>query len=792
MSGDLFGGGEDGTAPGPRAEATNGALAPLADRMRPRTLDEVVGQVHLIGPDGPLRRLLQAGNLPSLLLWGPPGCGKTTLARLVAGLGGARFLEYSAVAVGSRELKEVMAEAGRLQRATGRRTILFLDEIHRFNKAQQDALLPWVERGDVTLIGATTENPSFEVNSALISRTRLFVLAPLSVEDVGRLLRRAAAAPQGLDGRPAFADEALDLLARLSEGDARAALGLLESVAAAAGDEGADAPLDAAAVTRLVQTRAARYDKAGEEHFNLISALHKSMRNSDPQAAVYWLARMLESGEDPLYVARRLVRFASEDVGLAAPDALVRTIAARDAAHQLGMPEGAWAAQAAVYPRCACQCTARTAAAAEAGGTNPGAAAPAQCADQPDERRGLRRRLCVRSRHAGGAGRDDLPARRAGRHRFLPAGPPRLRGRTGGPHRADQAMARTPAQARCRRGHDGRRPHRRRTAGNRKSRRRRMKRIGVLTGGGDAAGMNAALRAVVRTAWRHGAEVIGINKGWLGLAEGTYQTMSPGSVSGILQKGGTILRTFRYPQFATAEGAAPVGRTLKKLKLDGMVIIGGDGSFRGGTKLEKEFGIPCIGVPATIDNDIPGTDYSIGFDTALNIAIDAVDKVRDTATSHGRIFVIEVMGREYGLLAAQTAIATGAEEVLLPEVPWKIDEVCSRIADGYSRGKHHALIIVAEGAGKASYVSFEIKARLNRDVRMVVLGHVQRGGAPSGFDRILASRLGHHAAESLFEGQHGIMVGVVSNKIQTSPLEKKSKAAAKAVLKDARLMELLV
>ncbi len=319
-----------------------------------------------------------------------------------------------------------------------------------------------------------------------------------------------------------------------------------------------------------------------------------------------------------------------------------------------------------------------------------------------------------------------------------------------------------------------------------------MKRIGVLTGGGDAAGMNAALRAVVRTAWRHDAEVIGIKQGWLGLAEGTYETMVPGSVSGILQKGGTILRTFRYPQFATPEGAAPVGRTLKKLKLDGMVVIGGDGSFRGAAKLEREFGLPVIGVPATIDNDIPGTDYSIGFDTALNIAIDAVDKVRDTATSHGRIFVIEVMGREYGLLAAQTAIATGAEEVLLPEVPWKIDDVCRRIAESYQRGKHHALIIVAEGAGKASYVSFEIKARLQRDVRMVVLGHVQRGGAPSGFDRIMASRLGHHATELLFEGQHGLMVGVVANKVQTSPLEKKTKAGPKSVLRDARLMELLV
>jgi len=196
-----------------------------------------------------------------------------------------------------------------------------------------------------------------------------------------------------------------------------------------------------------------------------------------------------------------------------------------------------------------------------------------------------------------------------------------------------------------------------------------VKRIGVLTGGGDAAGMNAALRAVTRTAWHHGAEVIGIRRGWLGLAEGLFETMTPGSVSGILDKGGTILRTFRYPEFATDQGTAPVARTLEKLNLDGMVIIGGDGSFRGATKIMREFSIPVVGVPATIDNDIPDTDVSIGFDTALNIAIEAVDKVRDTATSHGRIFVIEVMGRDYGLLAAQTAIATGAEEVLLPEIP---------------------------------------------------------------------------------------------------------------------------
>ncbi len=319
-----------------------------------------------------------------------------------------------------------------------------------------------------------------------------------------------------------------------------------------------------------------------------------------------------------------------------------------------------------------------------------------------------------------------------------------------------------------------------------------MKRIGVLTGGGDAAGMNPALRAVVRTAWQHGAEVIGIRKGWLGLAEGSYETMTAGSVSGILDKGGSILRTFRYPEFATDEGTAPVAKTINELKLDGMVVIGGDGSFRGATKLTREFGLPVVGVPATIDNDIPDTDISIGFDTALNVAIEAVDKVRDTATSHGRIFVIEVMGRHYGLLAAQTAIASGAEEVLLPEIPYDINDVARRIKDGYARGKHHAIIIVAEGAGKASYITFELQERLKRGVRMVVLGHVQRGGAPSGYDRILASRLGHHATELLFAGKHGIMVGLVANKLTTSSLEKEGKVSPEAVLRDARLMETLV
>ncbi len=319
-----------------------------------------------------------------------------------------------------------------------------------------------------------------------------------------------------------------------------------------------------------------------------------------------------------------------------------------------------------------------------------------------------------------------------------------------------------------------------------------MKRIGVLTGGGDSAGMNPAVRAVVRTACGFGAEVIGIQKGWLGLAEGLSTELTSKSVSGILHQGGTILRTFRYPEFATDEGAVPVAKNLEKLKLDGMIIIGGDGSFRGGTKLYKEFGVPVVGIPATIDNDIPGTDISIGFDTALNIAIDAVDKIRDTATSHGRIFVIEVMGREYGLLAAQTAIATGAEEVLLPEIPFNLDDICQNISAGYRRGKEHAIIIVAEGAGKASYITYEIRERLKRSVRMVVLGHVQRGGSPSGYDRILASRLGHRATEMLFEGQHGVMVGVVANRFKTSSLDKKSKPSAKNVLRDARLMEILV
>ncbi|MCP4291426.1 MAG: replication-associated recombination protein A [bacterium] len=330
---------------------------PLADRMRPASLHEVVGQDDLLGPNGPLGLLLKGDNLPSLLLWGPPGCGKTTLARLVAQHTQARFLEYSAVSVGSKELKAVMGESAKLKQVTGQRTLLFLDEIHRFNKAQQDALLPWVERGDVTLIGATTENPSFEVNSALISRTRLFVLQPLQPSHVTQLLRRALDDPRGLNiPHLTLDDDALTMLSDICEGDARAALGLLETVGSAYSARQEENPeeenkaLTAADIGAIIQNRASRYDKGGEEHFNIISALHKSMRNSDVQAALYWLGRMIEGGEDPLYIARRLVRFASEDVGLADPQALVQTLAARDAIHFIGLPEGALAlSQAVVY-----------------------------------------------------------------------------------------------------------------------------------------------------------------------------------------------------------------------------------------------------------------------------------------------------------------------------------------------------------------------------------------------------------------------------------------------------------
>jgi putative ATPase len=332
----------------PSREETTKGVSPLAERMRPRTLEEVVGQEKVVGEGGFLRRAIAADRVPSLIFWGPPGTGKTTLARIIATVTSSHFVPFSAVTSGIKEVKEVMAEAVRLRKAQGRRTLLFVDEIHRFNRAQQDAFLPYVESGDVVLVGATTENPSFELNAALLSRCRVIVLEPLRPESLADMMRRALADPErGLGGAGVEADdEALAELAQLSSGDARKALNLLEL--AAAGSEGGR--IDAETVRRVAQRKVLLYDKSGEEHYNLISALHKSLRESDPDAAIYWFARMLASGEDPLYVARRMIRFASEDVGLADPQALPQTLAARDAFRQLGSPEGELAlAQAVVY-----------------------------------------------------------------------------------------------------------------------------------------------------------------------------------------------------------------------------------------------------------------------------------------------------------------------------------------------------------------------------------------------------------------------------------------------------------
>jgi putative ATPase len=327
---------------------------PLADRMRPRTLDEFVGQEHLVAPGKPLRTQIERDDTGSLIFWGPPGTGKTTLAQIIAHMTKATFIEFSAVLTGIKEIKQVMADAER-GRQYGTRTIVFIDEIHRFNKAQQDAFLPHVEKGNIRLIGATTENPSFEIISALLSRSRVYVLKPLAEEQIILLLKRAMEdEPRGLGALKLRAsDEVLTRIASYSSGDARSAYNVLE-VAATLAREHDGKEVGAEITTEIVQDalqkRVLLYDKGGEEHYNLISALHKSVRNSDPDAAIYWLGRMLEAGEDPLYIARRVVRMAVEDIGLADPNALALCMAARDAVDFIGMPEGNLAlAQAVVY-----------------------------------------------------------------------------------------------------------------------------------------------------------------------------------------------------------------------------------------------------------------------------------------------------------------------------------------------------------------------------------------------------------------------------------------------------------
>jgi len=389
-------------------EGPSGPLrtAPLAERMRPHSLEELSGQQHLVGPGKPLRVQIEHDDGGSMILWGPPGVGKTTIAKIIAETTRASFIEFSAVMSGIKEIKQVMSTAAQASQMHSR-TILFIDEIHRFNKAQQDAFLPYVERGTIRLIGATTENPSFEIISALLSRCRVYVLQPLSEEQIAALLRRALEDKErGLGALEVTADDdALELIASYSSGDCRNAYNALEVAAQLAMEpDAAQAKhIDKKIAGEAVQQRVLMYDKTGEEHYNLISALHKSVRNSDPDAALYWLARMFAGGEDPLYLARRIVRMAVEDIGLAAPEALNLCLSAKETVDFLGSPEGDLAlAEAVVYLSLAPKSNSVY--------TAYGPAASAQRAHQADEGTGLRQGLPLRPQRRRQGRRHGLPA----------------------------------------------------------------------------------------------------------------------------------------------------------------------------------------------------------------------------------------------------------------------------------------------------------------------------------------------------------------------------------------------
>ena len=328
----------------------NNVYQPLAEVMRPHNLEDFIGQEHLVGPNTALRQMIESDHITSMIFWGPPGVGKTTLAKIIADTTNSAFKELSAVTAGVKDIKDLIAEA-EYNKMNGQKTILFVDEIHRFNKAQQDAFLPFVERGDIILIGATTENPSFEVNSALLSRTKVYVLNSLSEENILTILKKALTkVEKKQECNLNIPEESLKIIAKVSNGDARNALNTLENILNVLKNDANSSPLTTEKLTEILQTNTFIYDKDGEEHYNLISALHKSMRNSDPDAALYYLARMLEAGENPLYVARRLIRFASEDIGLANPTALTQATSAYEAAHYIGMPEcNVNLAQAVVY-----------------------------------------------------------------------------------------------------------------------------------------------------------------------------------------------------------------------------------------------------------------------------------------------------------------------------------------------------------------------------------------------------------------------------------------------------------